>query len=245
MSNSAPSHHSRPPAPDTSWPRSSTHRTSPSARTIRYSSTERLAVVAGVVQCRLHLRAIVGVDDAPQRALLAGDEVRRRVAGDALDLVADQLDREVRVPGRAVDRAGDVDHQRAHQRVVGALLRGAQAGAGAGQQLGARERPVQVVVGAGVERGVRRALVGGDGERQQPCLLELRVGAQRAADARHVEPGGLAVDDHEIGVVLGERGLCRLDVADGPDRVPGRADPGLDLGLREPDHEHAGLPAPD
>ena len=39
MSNSAPSHHSRPPEPGTSWPRSSTQRTSPSARTIRYSST--------------------------------------------------------------------------------------------------------------------------------------------------------------------------------------------------------------
>jgi hypothetical protein len=58
----------------------------------------------------------------------------------------------VRVPRRAVDRAGDVDHQRAQQRVVGALLRGADAGARAGEQLGARERPRQVVVGAGLER---------------------------------------------------------------------------------------------
>ena len=37
MSNIAPSTHSRPPAPGTTWPRSSTQRSSPSARTIRYS----------------------------------------------------------------------------------------------------------------------------------------------------------------------------------------------------------------
>ena len=38
MSNSAPFIHICPPAPLTSWPRSSTQRISPSARTIRYSS---------------------------------------------------------------------------------------------------------------------------------------------------------------------------------------------------------------
>ncbi len=40
MSNSAPSIHSRPPGPGTSWPRSRTQRTAPSARTIRYSATK-------------------------------------------------------------------------------------------------------------------------------------------------------------------------------------------------------------
>ena len=39
MSTIAPSIHSRPPGPGTGWPRSSTQRTSPSARTIRYSNS--------------------------------------------------------------------------------------------------------------------------------------------------------------------------------------------------------------
>jgi hypothetical protein len=38
----APSIHSRPPGPGTSWPRSSTQRIAPSARTIRYSRTKGL-----------------------------------------------------------------------------------------------------------------------------------------------------------------------------------------------------------
>ena len=160
MSKIAPSHHSRPPAPETSWPRSSTQRISPSARTIRYSSANGPSSDARRRPPCCTCVAVVGVHDAQQRPLAAGDEVRGRVAGDPLDLVADQLEREVGVPGRAVDRAGHVGHQRAHERVVGALLGGAQAGARPGEQLGARERAVQVVVGAGVERGVGRALRG-------------------------------------------------------------------------------------
>ena len=113
---------------------------------------ERVVGVVGVLDRLEDLRAVVGVDDAHQRPLGAGDEVRRRVAGDALDLVADQREREVGVPGRAVDRARDVDHQRAQQRVVGALLGGAHAGARAGEQLGAGERALDVVVGAGLQR---------------------------------------------------------------------------------------------
>ena len=148
------------------------------------------------------------------------------------------------MPRRAVDGPRHVDHQRPHQGVVGALLRRAEAGAGSGQQLRARERAVQIVVGAGVESRVRRPLVGGDRERQQPCLLEPLVGPQGAADAGHVEPGRLAVDDHEVGVVLLER-LQRVgDVAHGAHRVARGTDPGLDLRLGEADDEHAGLPAP-
>ena len=205
---------------------------------------ERLAVVARVVQRRLDLRPVVGMDDAPERALLAGDEVRRRIARDPLDLVADQLEREVRVPCRAVDGARHVDHQRAHDRVVGALLGGAQAGARPREQLGAGERAVQVVVGAGVERGVGGALGGRDGEREQPGIVGAMVLAQLAADPGHVEPARLAVDDHQVGGILVEGGERRADVADRAHGMTGGADPRLDLGLCQADHEHAGLPAP-
>ena len=110
-----------------SAPRRRRARSGTRARTARRSSACRRPPRAPL--------AVVGVDDAHERALRAGDEVLRRVARDALDLVADQLERVVGVPGRAVDRAGHVDHQRPQQRVVGALLRRAQAGARAGEQL--------------------------------------------------------------------------------------------------------------
>ena len=89
--------------------------------------------------------------------------------------------------------AGHVDHERAQQCVVGALLGGAQAGPGAGQQLGAGERAVQVVVGAGIERVVRRAALGLHGDGQHPRLLEARVVTQGAAD-----PGGEAFWESEV-----------------------------------------------
>ena len=132
----------------------------------------------------------------------------RRVAGDALDLVADRLQHEVVVPGRAVDRARHVLHQRAQQAVVGALLGGAQAGARAGDQLRARERAVQVVVGAGVEHRVGHPALRGDRDRQQPGVAQARVVAQQAADRGRVEAGGVTVDDDQVdlfGLELGDR----------------------------------------
>ena len=75
---------------------------------------------------------------------------------------------------------------------------GAQAGAGAGDQLGAGERAVQVVVGAGVEHRVGHPALGGDGDRQQPRVAEARVVAQRPADLGRVQPGGVAVDDDQV-----------------------------------------------
>jgi hypothetical protein len=145
------------------------------------------------------------------------------------------------VPGGAVDRARDVDQQGAHEHVVGALLGGAHAGAGAREQLAARERAVQVVVGAGVQRGVGAAALGGDGDRQQPRLAELDALPQPAADAGGVHAGRLAVDDHEVGGLLLEHLARGLGVADGARGVPGGAQPRCDLRLHHADHEHARL----
>ena len=153
-SNSAPSIQRRPPGPSTSCPRSSTQRVPPSARMMRYSTANVGCSSVTSATARMHPLAVARVDDARQRPLRAGDEVRRRIARDPLDLVADQLQPVSGVPGGAVDRAGDVDHQRAHQRVVRALLRRPEAGAGAREQLAAGERAVQVVVGARVQRRV-------------------------------------------------------------------------------------------
>jgi len=145
------------------------------------------------------------------------------------------------VPGGAVDRAGDVDQQGAHEHVVRPLLGGAHPGPRAGEQLAAGEGPVQIVVGASVERGVSAATPGGDGDRQQPRVAELDALPQRAADARCVQPGRLAVDDHQVGRLL----LDQLDggggVLDGPRRVAGGAQPRGDLRLDGADHEHARL----
>ena len=180
MSNIAPSTHSRPPGPGTIWPRSSTQRSSPSARTIRYSMAKARSCSAACSTARIEPVAVVGMDDAEHRAPRAGDEVGRQVARDALDLVADELDHVAGVPRRAIDGAGHVEHQRAHQPVIGALARRAQPGAGAREQLAARERPVQVVVGAGGERGVRSGALGRDGQHPRP--VEARIGVQRAAE---------------------------------------------------------------
>src|SRR6185312_1492646 len=56
----------------------------------------------------VHLLAIVRVDDAPERAPRALDEVGRGVARDPLDLVADHRHRPVGVERAAVDGAGNV-----------------------------------------------------------------------------------------------------------------------------------------
>ena len=139
---------------------------------------ERLLVVARGRDLAHDLLLVVRVDDAQQRPPRARDEVVRGIAGDPLDLVGDQLEPVPRVPGRAVDRAGDGRHQRAQQRVVGALVDGAQAGARACEQLHARERPVQVVVGADVgDPAARRRR-----DREQPGAPQARVLAQGEAD---------------------------------------------------------------
>jgi hypothetical protein len=160
------------------------------------------------------------MDDREDRALGAGQEARRRIAGDPLDLLADGLEHEVGVPRGAVDRTGDVLHQRPQQAVVGALLGGAQAGAGASDQLGAGERAVQVVVGAGIERRVGHPAPGGDGDRQQPGVAEAGVVAQLAADLGGVEPGRVTVDDDEVDRLLLEGVTCGGGTANRPRRVP-------------------------
>jgi hypothetical protein len=144
------------------------------------------------------------------------------------------------VPGRAVDGAGDVDHQRAHEPVVGALLRGAQARARPRQQLAARERAVQVVVGAGGQRGVGHPALRGDG--QQPRLVEARLPAQRLAHARDLVPADLAIDDDEIGRRLGHRHDGRGRVGHRAGGLARRPQPRLDLALGGANHEHVGLP---
>ena len=240
MSNSAPSIHSRPPGPCTSWPRSSTQRTWPSARTIRYSTTNALSgsAVAAATE-RGDALAVARVHDAHQRPLGAGDEVDGRVAGDPLDLVADQLERVAGVPGGAVDRARHVDQQGAHEHVVGALLGGAHAGAGAGEQLAAGERAVQVVVGARVERRVGAAALGRHRDREQPRVAQLD--ARRAARGRRPAASSPAGSRSTITRSAGSRSSSverAGGVADGARRVTGGAQPRRHLRLDRADHEH-------
>ena len=201
---------------------------------------ERPVGVVGVLDRVEDALAVVGVDDAHQRPLGAGDEVRRRVAGDALDLVADQREREVRVPGRAVDRARDVDHQRAQERVVGALLGRVHAGARAGEQLGAGERALDVVVGARVQRGDGRAAVVAVGDREQPRLPEPRVVAQQPA----VRGGVVAADQDQLGRRLGKILQGRLGVGHRAAVVAGRAQPRRRLRPDVVDDEQGGFVPP-
>ena len=60
----------------------------------------------------LHLRLVVRVDDAGETPYAVLDEVRRRIPGDALDLVADHRHRPVAVECAAIDRARDVRDER-------------------------------------------------------------------------------------------------------------------------------------
>jgi hypothetical protein len=108
-----------------------------------------------------------------------------------------------------------------------------------GQQLGAGERAVQIVVGARVERRVGAAPLGRHGDRQQPGLRQLQPLAQRAADPGRVQPGRLAVDDHQIGRLLLEQLERRGGVAHRPREVAGGPQPRRDLRLDHADHEHA------
>ena len=176
-----------------------------------------------------------------KRPAVARDEVVRRVARDPLDLVGDQLEPVAGVPRRAVDRAGDRRHQRPQQRVVGALVHGAQARARPGEQLHARERPVQVVVGA----DVGDPAAGRGRDREQPGAAQPGVLAQRDADAGDVEAVRLAVGDHEIGRLLAQRRERGLDARDRPRGVPGRVQPRTDLRLGGADQQHARLAPPD
>ena len=101
---------------------------------------ERLPVVDRVLGLLEHRVAVLGADDAHDRAPRVGaEEVARRVARDPLDLVADELERVVGVPRRAVDRAGHVGHERAQQRLAGVAV-GEGALAAAGHRSVARER---------------------------------------------------------------------------------------------------------
>ena len=73
---------------------------------VRLAARERARDVA------VHALAVVLVDDRVEAAPGVADEVVHRIAGDPLDLVADELHREVGVDVAAVDRARDVAHQR-------------------------------------------------------------------------------------------------------------------------------------
>ena len=208
MSNSAPSSHSRPPGPGHGLAAVEHPAHLAVGAHDPVLEHERLAVLGRLRDRLEHDVDVVGVDDREDRALGRGQEVGRRVARDPLDLVADRLQHEVVVPGRAVDRARHVLHQRPQQAVVGALLGGAQAGARAGDQLRARERAVQVVVGARVEHRVGHPALRGDRDRQQPGVPQARIVAQQAADRGRVEAGGVTVDDDQVdlfGLELGDR----------------------------------------
>ena len=181
---------------------------------------ERLVVLGRAGDALEHLVDVVGMDDAEDRALGGRQEARRRVARDPLDLVADHLQHEVRVPAGAVDRAGDVLHQGPQQPVVTALLRGAQPRPRSRDQLRARERPVQVVVGARVEHRVRHPPLRGHRDREQPRIAQPRVLAQDPADRRRVQPGRVAVDDDEVDRLLLERRPGRIGTPNRPRCVP-------------------------
>ena len=62
--------------------------------------------------------AIIGVDDARIRAHVVLNELRRGIARDRLDRLGDELHGPVERRRAAVDRAGDVHHQRAQPLAV-------------------------------------------------------------------------------------------------------------------------------
>jgi hypothetical protein len=144
-----------------------------------------------------------------------------------------------RVPRGTVDRARDSRHQRAQQRIVGALLDGAQPGPHAREQLRAGERAVQVVVGADVEL----ALAAAHGE--QPRAADPGILAEGDAGTRGVHPARLAIDDHDVGRVLVERLQRRLRAAHGAGHVALGVQPGAGFRFDGTDQQHAGLAPPD
>ena len=162
---------------------------------------ERTLLVDVAGDGRFDPGVVVGVDHAHQRPARAGDEAGGRVAGDALDLIRDQLEPVAGVPRRAVDRAGHGGQQRAQQRGVGPLLHRAHADTDAGQQLRTGERPRQVVVGAALADRVGRPARDGD----QPRVPEPGIGAQRAGHGGGLARAPAAVGDHQVGRLVVER----------------------------------------
>jgi hypothetical protein len=69
---------------------------------------ERPILRRGRPHLAFHLRSVVGVDDAGEGSGSAADEVGCRIAGDALDLVADHGHRPVGIERTAIDRTGHV-----------------------------------------------------------------------------------------------------------------------------------------
>ena len=130
---------------------------------------EGAGVLRGLLDDVLDALEVVRVHDAQQRAPRAGEERRRRMAGDPLDLVADELDDVPGVPGGPVDGARHVQQERADERVVGAVAGRGEAGPGAREELAATERPLEVVVGTRAT-GRRRARRGrSPAARSPPC----------------------------------------------------------------------------
>ncbi len=78
----------------------------PVLENVRVAGRERVRDVA------VHPLAVFLVDDGVEAAAGVADEVAHRISGDPLDLVADELHREVGIDVAAVDRARDVAHER-------------------------------------------------------------------------------------------------------------------------------------
>ena len=157
------------------------------------------------------------MDDTGEAAHLARDEVRRRIAGDLLDLVAEPLHRPVRVTRAAIDDARDVGHQRAQQHLAGAQPRRPQpADDTRGQHLGL-ERDPHDVIGTGVQRRtqLRRGL--------QRCSQDDVHGRQQriAAKRAHQRATARDIGDHDLRRMTRNRAERLRDVGDLHDRQPG------------------------
>ena len=184
---------------------------------------------------------VVRVHDAQQRAPRARDERRRRVAGDPLDLVADELDDVPGVPGGPVDGARHVEQERADERVVGAVAGRGETGPGAREELAATERPLEVVVGTR-----RQGVVRTPRDRQQPGVLRAAVPAYRPAHGGDVAAAALGVDHDELDrAATVRRRQGGIDVGAREHGVTGCAQPRLHLRLDRADDEHRGGSPPD
>jgi hypothetical protein len=122
---------------------------------------ERVAALDRLADAVLHQLAVFGMDDTRERAHAAADELGGRVAGDGLDLVAQELHGPVAVGRAAVDGPGHVGDEcleavRVPHRVAG--------------EVGIMHRPgvrPGMVRGQHPKRGSRRGGDRGDGSSQR------------------------------------------------------------------------------